>query len=356
MERLVVYASRRGRVGKLAAGLALLAAGAAVISRGWAPWIGWFLVLVGGISTAILPRSLGEDTERLVIDDAGVRDSSLPVGTIGWEEVRDAAVRQIGSVRVVALTVRDPEPFLRRLPAGRQFIARKALEADLPGIYLTLVGTEARAEDIAQAPPDRGVGPGTLAAPPFLCCDRGFAERDRRQIHVRLEDGKLRGGAGVGVEPEGPTVSGPAVGPQPARRYAGIGGTVFGPNLQPEDECRAARCAPSRRADIVGHFQRPAARLEHRADAPGERMRSEGLPQHRIAELGDLLPGEIPRGVQHPEGGVAPTKLCREFGCRHVGKAQVQHRQVEPSRRPGHRGQGAGGMIGGQEIEVTWVE
>ena len=47
--------------------------------------------------------------------------------------------------------MRDPERFLRRLPAARQFIARKALEADLPGLYLTLVGTEARAEDVAEA-------------------------------------------------------------------------------------------------------------------------------------------------------------------------------------------------------------
>jgi hypothetical protein len=51
---------------------------------------------------------------------------------------------------VIALEVRDPERFIRRLPPGRQFIARKAREAGLPGLYLTLVGTEADARDIAQ--------------------------------------------------------------------------------------------------------------------------------------------------------------------------------------------------------------
>jgi hypothetical protein len=40
----------------------------------------------------VLLRTLGEDRERVVIDDAGIRDSSLPVGTIGWDEVRGASV------------------------------------------------------------------------------------------------------------------------------------------------------------------------------------------------------------------------------------------------------------------------
>jgi hypothetical protein len=96
-------------------------------------------------------RALGEESERVVIGDAGIRDSSLPVGTIGWDEVQGASVQQIGGVRVIALQVRDPERFIRRLPAGRQFIARKGLEGDLPVLYLTLVGTEADPVEIAEA-------------------------------------------------------------------------------------------------------------------------------------------------------------------------------------------------------------
>ena len=73
------------------------------------------------------------------------------MGTIGWDEIRGASVRLIGSVRVVALEVRDPERYIRRLPAARQFIARKALEADLPGLYITLVGTDADPSQIVEA-------------------------------------------------------------------------------------------------------------------------------------------------------------------------------------------------------------
>jgi hypothetical protein len=151
MERIVVYASRRHTYRKLALCLSLLAVGAGLLAADLVRWLGWSLVLLGGAYALVLLRGLGEETERVVIDDSGIRDSALPVGTIGWDEVRGASVQEIGGVPVVTLKVRDPERFIRRLPASRQFIARKALEAELPGLYLTLVGTEADPAEIAEA-------------------------------------------------------------------------------------------------------------------------------------------------------------------------------------------------------------
>jgi hypothetical protein len=52
---------------------------------------------------------------------------------------------------VITLEVRDPERLIRRLPVTRQFNARKALEAGLPGLYLTVTGTEADPARIAEA-------------------------------------------------------------------------------------------------------------------------------------------------------------------------------------------------------------
>ena len=52
---------------------------------------------------------------------------------------------------MIALELRDPERLIRRLPATRQFIARKALEAGLPGIYVTVAGTDADPGKIAEA-------------------------------------------------------------------------------------------------------------------------------------------------------------------------------------------------------------
>ena len=151
MERIVLHASSRQLYRKLALCLSVLGIGVGLLMLKLPSLIGWGLVALGGGYALIILRSLGEETERLVIDDSGIRDSVLPVGTIGWDEVQSATVQQIGSVAVIALQMRDPERFIRRLPATRQFIARKALEAGLPGIYLTLSGTDGDAHHIADA-------------------------------------------------------------------------------------------------------------------------------------------------------------------------------------------------------------
>jgi hypothetical protein len=151
MERIVVHASGRQMLHKAAWCLGLVGIGAGLLTADLVRWLGWGLIFVGAGYILVLLRALGEDEERLVIDDAGIRDSSLPVGTIDWAEVRGASVQEIGQVQVVALQVRDPERLIRRLPAARQFIARKAQEAGLPGIYLTVAGTEADPARIAEA-------------------------------------------------------------------------------------------------------------------------------------------------------------------------------------------------------------
>jgi hypothetical protein len=150
MKRIVVFASRRYMYRKLAVCLGILAVGGTLVAAARVRWLGWSLVGLGGAYALIMLRALGEETERVVIDDSGIRDTSLPVGTIGWKEVREASVQEIGGLRVVALQVRDPEHFIRRLPASRQFIARKALEADLPGLYLNVVGTDADPMEIVE--------------------------------------------------------------------------------------------------------------------------------------------------------------------------------------------------------------
>jgi hypothetical protein len=149
MQRIVVVVARGPAYRKLVAAAAMVAAGIA-LQQAEVAALGWTLAELGAIWALLLLRSLGEERERLVIDDSGIRDTLLPVGTIGWPEVTGAAVRRIGSVAVVELELRDPERFMRRLPATRQFIARKALEAGLPAVYLTLAGTEADAERIAE--------------------------------------------------------------------------------------------------------------------------------------------------------------------------------------------------------------
>jgi hypothetical protein len=158
MQRIVLHASPRFLYRKLVAGLIWIATGGVIIVLHLSPRLGWTVVALGAIYALLQVRSLGEEIERVVIDDSGIRDSMLPVGVIGWNEVQGASVQKVGSVAVVALQLRDAERVIRRLSGARQFIARKALEAGLPGVYITLVGTDGDPTRIAAVINERSSG------------------------------------------------------------------------------------------------------------------------------------------------------------------------------------------------------
>lgn len=149
MERLILRTARRHTLGKLAWCTVGVGIGAALASMGLT-WIGWAVLLITGIPALLLLRSLGEYTERIVIDDTGIRDTQFPIGVIGWSEIQAATVETIGGTKVVSLELRDPERVIRRLPPARQFISRKAREAGLPSVYLALRGIDADPGQIAE--------------------------------------------------------------------------------------------------------------------------------------------------------------------------------------------------------------
>jgi hypothetical protein len=165
MERIVLNASPRHIYRRLAVAVVGVVVGGALLLLPIQPRIGWAIVVLSAIYALVQLRSLGEEVERVVIDDAGIRDSIFPVGVIGWDEVRGASVQKVGSLEVVALQLRDPERFIRRLPSVRQYIARQALTAGLPAVYLTLVGTDGDARKIAEVINERSrvKGPGSRA-------------------------------------------------------------------------------------------------------------------------------------------------------------------------------------------------
>lgn len=78
MERVIIYAARRQIYGKLPFSLGLALAGGALLALHIALWLGWALTALGAGYALLLLRALGEETERVVIDDSGVRDSLLP--------------------------------------------------------------------------------------------------------------------------------------------------------------------------------------------------------------------------------------------------------------------------------------
>jgi hypothetical protein len=93
---LVLHASRRRIFRKMVLGLAGIVTGVFLLRLGAPHWMAWIPVILGAGYTFFQLRSLGEEEERLVIDDSGIRDSLHPVGTIGWDQVLRAKVQKVG--------------------------------------------------------------------------------------------------------------------------------------------------------------------------------------------------------------------------------------------------------------------
>jgi len=92
MERLVLRTARKHIYGKLAICLAAVGVGAALVSIELTSWLGcgrdrWS-------SRVDAAAGLGEDTERIVIDDAGIRDSHLPLGILRIAELISRRARE----------------------------------------------------------------------------------------------------------------------------------------------------------------------------------------------------------------------------------------------------------------------
>lgn len=140
----------RAPLKKRAAVLATIAVlGLWLALRGVVPYLAGLLALGCGVWALVTLRALGEDRERIVLDDAGIRDASWPIGMLAWREVTGASVQRIGRYDVVALALRDPAATFSRLTGARRLLAEKAHAAGLPALYLSPAGTDATAVQLA---------------------------------------------------------------------------------------------------------------------------------------------------------------------------------------------------------------
>lgn len=144
----MLHAIRRQPVAKTFGGLAVAATGLWLIATQRTPAVGWALLTVGGAIALLSARSLAEDKEIVTLDDQGITSSLMPVGMIPWSDIRGAELRAISRMQVIALEVADTESYIKRLPTGRQHIARIAVAAGLPPLYFPLTGTDGNADQV----------------------------------------------------------------------------------------------------------------------------------------------------------------------------------------------------------------
>ncbi len=154
MYPVVIGSARRHWAFIAVIAVAFAAAGVAGIVIAHHSVVAWVIAIVGGAGALIAAWEFHDRRPRVVIDDDGVLDRALAVGTIAWDDIRDVRVTRVNGRPQLCLdlpnaakyTSRLPQPLRRIVPLNRQ-LGLTDLSVDLSGLATDPAALEAAMKD-----------------------------------------------------------------------------------------------------------------------------------------------------------------------------------------------------------------
>lgn len=140
---LVVRSSRLKYVLLLIASAGFVAAGAFLVAfeSGASAWVGWTCIVLFGAGIPLFARQLFDSRPRVVLDEAGVFDRTLGVGTIPWSDIESSYVKSIHGNSFVCLILRNPERWVGRLSGTQQSLVKANEKLGCQPLNINLSGT-----------------------------------------------------------------------------------------------------------------------------------------------------------------------------------------------------------------------
>jgi hypothetical protein len=105
-------------------------------------------VLLFGIAAVVLARRIFETRPRITLDDTGLCDRTLGVGTIPWSEITDAQIVTVGNVQMISLTVRDPQRWTQQYNPTQQVLAKLNRSLGFAELNLATADLNVKASDL----------------------------------------------------------------------------------------------------------------------------------------------------------------------------------------------------------------
>lgn len=87
----------------------------------------------------------------VVIDDEGITDRRLRVGTIPWKEIEDISIGSVNRQRFLSVHVRDPNVFLARMPFYARWLGRANTLMGFAPITLGFAGLTPGIDEVVRA-------------------------------------------------------------------------------------------------------------------------------------------------------------------------------------------------------------
>lgn len=140
---LVVAPSKLKLVLLLLCALGFVVAGVFLVARGKSAevWVGWMCIAFFGAGIPLFARQLFDGRPRVILDDVGVFDRTLGVGTIPWSDIEGAYIRRIHDNPFVCLRLRNAEHWTRSLTPTHQKMANANVNLGFQPLNINLLGT-----------------------------------------------------------------------------------------------------------------------------------------------------------------------------------------------------------------------
>ncbi len=85
--------------------------------------IGIVSILFFGIGVVVIPFRLFDRSPRVIINDEGIFDRTLDIGTIKWRDIKDAYLQSVHGTEFISLDLEDNNKYLQRTSKTKVKIA-----------------------------------------------------------------------------------------------------------------------------------------------------------------------------------------------------------------------------------------
>jgi hypothetical protein len=147
MDRVILKSSRWHILLLLMLSLAFVVAGAFIVWRENA-LAGWTAIVFFGACAIVGIWQFIDGRPRLVIDQKGIWDRSLGIGTIAWADIDGAYVMSVAGNDFICLELREPERFVPRLSPVRRALSSANRALGATDFTLNLTGLEAETGEV----------------------------------------------------------------------------------------------------------------------------------------------------------------------------------------------------------------
>jgi hypothetical protein len=141
VERIIIAASRTRWLIYFTMACCFIAAGILLLALHQNPLVAWLNILFFGAGGVVFALQLVDRRPRIVIDDQGVLDRTLKVGTIEWADIRGVFLKRSQGQPFLCLELADPSKYTARLSPLLRRMVQLNRKLGFTDLSLNLAGT-----------------------------------------------------------------------------------------------------------------------------------------------------------------------------------------------------------------------